>query len=407
MSNILSKKILFYFKGPLVRLQVEAYLDDHPEFLESYVARKVKRSTVDRWLHSQDSHQVIVNVDQDQLEPDMEDLQTLSREGSLRKEGYYARQVRAYHSADCTPVTSVSATPARRKSAAVTPGRKYSAANFESGCRSPLLSTAEDGSVSFLTIPPSHFGKSRDVQSPGNSYEPDQAGAGLSNIPPLHDNLTSDMNQASLCFKVAKNLSIFAKAESTTIIQVKRIGAKVYLNINIVNVKPQSLEEEEEEEEGTNLSLEPALYAYLVDLVCRGSPVTMGQSEVEARFGPLAFLAPSYLSLALIPLLDVDRKVQGLAMICLGENSVKNILDNKLVIDISKLSGICMKNASEYQSMRLELTRSQVFLELARAIFDNQMSIEFTVLKVRVLRCRCHQSIILTFPDVGQLPGSD
>ena len=83
-----------------------------------------------------------------------------------------------------------------------------------------------------------------------------------------------------------------------------------------------------------------------------------------------------------MPLLDVDKKVQGLALLCLGANSVKNILDNKLVSDISKLSGICMKNASEYQSMRLELTRSQVFLELARVIFDNQMSIEFTVLKV-------------------------
>ena len=97
----------------------------------------------------------------------------------------------------------------------------------------------------------------------------------------------------------------------------------------------------------------------------------------------MSCLTSSFSSLAILTLTDVDKKVQGLAMLCLGENSVKNILDNKLILDISKLSGICMKNASEYQSMRLELTRSQVFLELARVIFDNQMSIEFTVLKVR------------------------
>ena len=293
--------------------------------------------------------------------------------------------MRAYHSADCTPVLhrSVSATPARRKSAAVTPHRKYSAATFESGCRSPLLTTAEDGSMSFLTIPPSHFGRSRDLQSESpsqnyESYEAEQA-AGLSNIPQLHDNLTSDLNQASLCFKVAKNLSIFAKAESTTMIQVKRVGAKVYLLGFAVNIKSQSVEEEEEEGQ---LSLQPELHSCLVEVVHQAVPVMLGKDEVDRRFGSVTCLAPAYLSLAIIPLMDVDKKVQGLALVCLGPNSVKNILDNKLVSDIAKLSGICMKNASEYQSMRLELTRSQVFLELARVIFDNQMSIEFTVLKM-------------------------
>ena len=243
--------------------------------------------------------------------------------------------------------------------------------------------------MSFLTIPPSHFGKSRDLQSQSpsenyESYESDQAVAGLSNIPQLHDNLTSDMNQASLCFKVAKNLSIFAKAESTTIIQVKRVGAKVYLLGFAVNIKSQSVEEEEE---GENLTLQPDLHACLVEVVYQGVPVMLGKEEVDRRFGSVSCLAPTFLSLAIMPLLDVDKKVQGLALVCLGANSVKNILDNKLVSDISKLSGICMKNASEYQSMRLELTRSQVFLELARVIFDNQMSIEFTVLKVKSFLC--------------------
>ena len=37
-------------QGPLVNLQVEAFLDDHPDFAESYVLRKVKRSTIDKWL---------------------------------------------------------------------------------------------------------------------------------------------------------------------------------------------------------------------------------------------------------------------------------------------------------------------------------------------------------------------
>ena len=34
---------------------------------------------------------LVLNVDQETLEPDLEDTQHLSREGSIRKEGYYVR----------------------------------------------------------------------------------------------------------------------------------------------------------------------------------------------------------------------------------------------------------------------------------------------------------------------------
>ena len=30
-------------QGPLAKAQVEAFLDDHPDFIESYVLRKVER----------------------------------------------------------------------------------------------------------------------------------------------------------------------------------------------------------------------------------------------------------------------------------------------------------------------------------------------------------------------------
>ena len=32
-----------------MRVRIEAYLDDHPEFMESYVLRKVNRGTIDKW----------------------------------------------------------------------------------------------------------------------------------------------------------------------------------------------------------------------------------------------------------------------------------------------------------------------------------------------------------------------
>ena len=374
-----------YFKGPLVRLHVEAYLDEHPEFLESYVLRKVKTSTVERWQQQKplpDNSSIVVNVDDDILENDLEDHQLLSRQGSLRQEGFYAKQVRAYHSAECTPIMqrSFSATPRRRKSAAVTPHRKISMATFEDGCHSPILKQEEDGSMSFLTIPPVNYGKTRDLQAETlHEYNINNDSSGLSNIPDVHDNLTSDLNQSSLCFKIAKNFSIFSGGLSTTVLQVKGVGAKTYFTGSALNVGKQSLNDSS----GALLVLTKDIRSYLLETVMRKQSKVVSREELEGKFGTISFLDEKYQSVGMIVLQDVDGNVHGLALISLADTN-HNLLDNKLITDIAKLSGICMRNAADFNTMRLELTRSQVFLELARVIFDNQMSIENTVLKMLV-----------------------
>ena len=303
----------------------------------------------------------------------------------------FSPQVRAYHSADCTPSLqrSFSATPRRRKSAAVTPHRRISAATFEEGCRSPILRQETDGSMSFLNVPPVSFGRTRDLQSDTSaSYNSPRAGAGLSkddlslsNIPAVHDNLTSDMNHHSLCFKVAKNFSMFSSAASTTVLQVKGVGSKTFLLGSAVKVTKDTSPEEAD----TALALPVELQTYLIGVLNGRKSITISSQHLKERFGDISFLEyEQFDTLAIILLFDVEEKIQGMALLSLGEKNAKNILENKLISDIAKLSGICMKNASDFQSMRLELTRSQVFLELARVIFDNQMSIEFTVLKMLV-----------------------
>jgi len=404
--------------GPLVRLHVEAFLDEHPDFLESYVIRKVKPSTFERWQHQfpvPGPETVIVNLDQETLESDSQEM-ILSRQGSFRQEGFYAQQVRKYHSAECTPMMqrSFSATPMRRKSAAVTPHRKISAATFEDGCQAPILKQEDDGSMSFLTIPPVSFGRTRDIQMTGEGYVTNESG-GLSNILGVHDNLTSDMNESSLCFKIAKNLSIFSKAISTTIFQVKGVGAKTFFTGSAVKINKKSVDEIEEN--SCNLSKE--FQIFLMKTVAERKSVSFSKIEIKERFGNVPFLEENYCSLALILLVDVDEKVQGVALLCLGDNiDAKEVIENKLISDVSKLSGICLKNASDFHSMRLELTRSQVFLELARVIFDNQMSIEFTVLKMLVnflnlIQCERAQILLsskeepTTFNKVYDLEDSD
>jgi len=379
-------------EGPLVRLQIEAYLDDHPEFTESYILRKVKRPIIEKWMHQnkhgepgeknyfKDDLNVVVTPDiHASTETD------LRRERSFKKGSYYVNQVRAYHSADCTPMlkrsqsvtpcrkVSTTNTPHRKMSAAVTPHRKISASTFEGSCQSPLLTTAEDGSVSFLTVPPSIWQKPKLSQTTEAAVIPEDT----NNIPEIYDKLSSDMDYSSLCTKIGRNLCLFSKAVSTTILQVKRIGSKIFLVGSAVNVNLSSTESH-----AKNLSFCTSLFHTLEQIVQSGKPLTFKKSDVERRFEKPSFLSEEYEDLVILPLPDVDGQVQGLGLLCLGLGSVKNWAENKVITDIAKLSGICMKNACDFQTLRLELTRSQVFLELARVIFDNQTSVEFTVLKM-------------------------
>ena len=197
----------------------------------------------------------------------------------------------------------------------------------------------------------------------------------------MHDNLTSDMNQSSLCFKIAKNFSLFSNAVSTTVLQVKGVGAKTYLLGSAINVRKENSEDVTDTH-----TIPPEMQTFLIGVINSKKSITIDRQEVKDRLGDASFMdEDDFDTLAIVLLCDVDEKIQGIALLSLKEKSAgQKVLENKLITDIAKLSGICLRNASDFQSMRLELTRSQVFLELARVIFDNQMSIEFTVLKMLV-----------------------
>jgi len=408
-------------EGPLLRLQIESYLDEHPDFVESYVLRKIKKPTIEKWMRQNTSKD---SFDTKHYHPKREasfdipeflvtDENPFIRRGSFKKDSYYVNQVRAYHSADCTPLLkrsksatpsrkiSTATTPHRKISAAVTPHRKISASTFEGGCQSPLLATTEDGSVTFLTVPPTIWKRTMETHSEitsmrANLNEP----ACLSNLPEIHDNLMSDKNQSSLCLKIGKNMCIFSKSLSVSILQVQRIGSKIYLLGSAVNVTVAS---DNDSSNSNQLNLSSEFFKLLEQVVNDAKSMSFKRKENELNFDDVSLIARDCEELVILPLPDVDGHVQGISLLSLGPASLKNVAENKLIGDIAKLSGICMKNVAEYQTMRLELTRSQVFLELARVIFDNQTSIEFTVLKMLanflvLIECERAQ-ILLSSPD--------
>ena len=118
-----------------MNLQVEAFLDDHPDFTESYVLRKVKRSTIDKWLVKN------THTDEEDHLPVKLLVNTLSTQDSEDLE---------QESSECKSKDRV---PPYKRSQSLTPHRKISVATFAGVHNSPLLTTSEDGSLSFLTVP--------------------------------------------------------------------------------------------------------------------------------------------------------------------------------------------------------------------------------------------------------------
>merc|ERR1712168_686888 len=47
-----------YYEGPLLKMQIEAYLDDNPEFTAPYFSRKMSRKDIEDWLQQHSTAEV-------------------------------------------------------------------------------------------------------------------------------------------------------------------------------------------------------------------------------------------------------------------------------------------------------------------------------------------------------------
>ena len=284
---------IFMQEGPLMRVRIEAYLDDHPEFMESYVLRKVNRGTIDKWneknlkssFETWKSPRVSVNDE------------AISRKTS--ESSYLMLKSRRLSSVRSGPY-SADSTPLLRRSQSVTPHRKISAATFEGGCHSPLLTRGEDGSTSFLTVPP----LPEPWRQPGNRERPEVQTPNCS--PPqmtqLHDDLASDLNQGSLAIKVARNLRNICRAQSVSVLQVMRTGQRISLLGAALNVTKDC---QDEDCLGQGLALDTELTSQLVELAREGRGETYTREQLmEAARGEVAFLQEGTKQVTVLP----DRK---------------------------------------------------------------------------------------------------
>ena len=171
--------------------RMEAWLDDHPAFLRNYFVRKASRSVVDAWLLAH----------------------TVPQSGQ-------------------SGTSSSASAPA---SGANTPVRKISATEFEKGSLflRPMVSTAPDGTPTFLPIPPTDG--STPLESPKSIPRKSRKELEMLDekqlIFELVKDICNDLDVKSLCHKILQNVSIITNADRCSLFLVK--VSSNYLRLSI------------------------------------------------------------------------------------------------------------------------------------------------------------------------------
>ena len=170
--------------------RMEKWLDEHPEFVHDYFARKARRSMVDGWLIAH----------------------ALSHSGlSTGAPG------------DALSTSSTTSSNSKPSSGANTPVRKISAQEFEKGgLLRPIVSTV-DGTLTFLDPSPS--------STPTRSSKPHRRSK--SELKALDEkelmyelviDICNDLDVTSLCYKILQNLSILLNADRCSLFLVQGKG---------------------------------------------------------------------------------------------------------------------------------------------------------------------------------------
>ncbi|KAG5333738.1 PDE11 phosphodiesterase, partial [Acromyrmex charruanus] len=400
--------------------RMEAWLDEHPDFVNDYFLRKVTRQTVDIWLVS---HATPTSSSSSCVE--------LS-----------------------SPIHAAAGNSGRGAggSGATTPVRKISAHEFErGGLLKPIVNTI-DGTPTFLSVSMS------DASQPGGP----QVGSGNSNRPQrrsrhelrhldekdlifeLVKDICNELDVRSLCHKILQNVSTLLHADrgSLFLVQGERSGTAVAAAaaaaVITTNAPPSPNHEVAANNSNNENNLQRndqsylrsrCLVSKLFDVCSRSTLMEMEKKDeikipwgtgivgyvaesgepvnipdaYKARHENYFFIKQSILicfdlfnceidaltgyrtrALLCMPIKDCNGDVIGVAQVInkLGGEGQFTAQDEKVFAGYLQFCGIGLRNAQLYEKSQLEVKRNQVLLDLARMIFEEQSTIEHMVFRI-------------------------
>ena len=372
---------------------VEAYLDEHPAFLDDYVKRKVSRRQLEQWLFlpftTTTSEAAAADLGQGGRANDKTNAAPASSKLPWKKQHLLA------HSSDSSlnktggllsscvrrgqlPETAGSSGHERQRSHSFTPLRKLSATTFEAGgLATPILATTSDGQPSFLrTVSVTSAASAKTSSSSSNSCplrfdDHDRAGA-IKNrrdilftlLPDILSQRTDLISFASVLMKSANLL--MGQASKVDLLLLKTPNsfngtAFVMKGAEAVTQRPDAAFIIK-----NNPLLKSVLTSPQVLNIKEGLDILLDDDHADDNHDNVglginnALLGPLYTPEGneTIGCLQLYDKVGGFS-----------VEDESIFAHLLSLASIGFCNLMLQQEMRLELARSEVFLELARTVF--------------------------------------
>ncbi|XP_063975881.1 dual 3',5'-cyclic-AMP and -GMP phosphodiesterase 11 isoform X3 [Diachasmimorpha longicaudata] len=358
--------------------RMEAWLDEHPEFVNDYFLRKVTRQTVDEWLVTHATPTSSANS--------ILDMSNQSNTGSMNSPGGRASGGSGNGGG----------------SGATTPVRKISAHEFErGGLLKPIVNTI-DGTPTFLSISP---------EDPGQTGGGQQVGAGGANRPQrrsrhelrqldekdlifeLVKDICNELDVRSLCHKILQNVSTLLHADrgSLFLVQGENQNSDTTASCTrtrclvskLFDVCSRSTLVEMEKKDEIKIPWGTGIVGYVAE---SGEPVNIPDAYKDERFNREIDALTGYRTRALLcmPIKDCSGDVIGVAQVInkLGGEAQFTTQDEKIFASYLQFCGIGLRNAQLYEKSQLEVKRNQVLLDLARMIFEEQSTIEHMVYRI-------------------------
>ncbi|KAB0793779.1 hypothetical protein PPYR_13399 [Photinus pyralis] len=339
--------------------RMEAWLDEHPDFVQDYFLRKATRQVVDAWLVSH-----------------------------------------ATPTSSSVELSSPTHHQSRGGSGATTPVRKISAHEFErGGLLKPIISTI-DGTPTFLTS-----SSDDPIQISGHSPTPVRRQRRSRHelrqldekelIFELVKDICNELEIRSLCHKILQNVSTLLHADrgSLFLVQGEKGGGCTPLPpgetlrgrclvSKLFDVCYKSTLSEMEKKEEIRIPWGTGIVGYVAE---SGEPVNIPDAYQDDRFNHDIDVLTGYKthSLLCMPIKDTNGDVVGVAQVInkIGDTPFTQ-QDEQIFSSYLQFCGIGLRNAHLYEKSQLEVKRNQVLLDLARMIFEEQSTIEHVVYRI-------------------------
>jgi len=358
--------------------QVEAFLDENPDFFKDYLIRKASRHMIDSWLvaHSlPPGHCLPISPKSGSSTPHTRCFRSLST-GS-----------RSTGSGGATPI------------------RKISAQEFEKGGLTKPWVTTVDGTPTFLTGSSNNNTAELTGQIRKKSRTDLQSLDETELILELVKDICNELDVRSLCHKILQNVGILTDADRCSLFLVGGDPGHQYLESNLFDVSSNSTVEEVSAKHKIKINWGVGIVGNVAQT---GVSCNVSDCYQDSRFNSEIDYMTGYKTKTMMcsPIKDQHGSVIGVAQV-INKNNDSNFSDHDCHVFERYLQfcGLGLRNAQIYERSLLEVKRNQVLLDLAGVIFQEQSTLDIMIQRIltHVLSfIQCERAMVLLVHDGSQ-----